>query len=48
MHPVEFSEKGIDVDPCIVLSADSNRDADATMKTMVDEPYVNHIPTMCD
>jgi carboxymethylenebutenolidase len=22
------------------------RDVDATMKTMVDEPYVNHIPTM--
>lgn len=22
------------------------RDADATMKTMVDEPYVNHVPTM--
>ncbi len=22
------------------------RDADATMATMVDEPYVNHVPTM--
>jgi carboxymethylenebutenolidase len=24
----------------------AERDVDATMKTMVDEPYVNHIPTM--